>query len=49
MIRRLKCWLFHHDTFSFPNGTTVCRRCWKWWRIAEKVELPHLLRNRGAL
>jgi hypothetical protein len=31
MIRRILCWLFSHDTFSFDNGTTVCRRCYRWW------------------
>ena len=31
MMRRFLCWLLGHNTFSFSNGTTVCRRCFKWW------------------
>ena len=33
MIRRLMCWLFHHDTFMFPTGAVVCKRCFKWWAV----------------
>ena len=31
MMRRFLCWLLGHNTFSFPSGAVVCRRCWKWW------------------
>ena len=33
MLNRILCWLLSHDTFSFPNGATVCKRCWKWWNV----------------
>ncbi len=33
MIRRLMCWLLDHDTFEFPSGAMVCKRCWKWWPV----------------
>lgn len=31
MSRLLTCWLFGHKVFHFPNGTEVCRRCFRWW------------------
>ena len=33
MIRRLICWIFDHDTFTFPNGGAVCKRCFRWWLV----------------
>jgi len=32
-MRRFLCWLLGHNTFSFPSGAMVCRRCWWWWRV----------------
>jgi hypothetical protein len=31
MIRRLLCLILSHDTFSFPSGAVVCKRCFRWW------------------
>ena len=31
MIARLICLLFAHDTFHFPSGAAICKRCFRWW------------------
>lgn len=32
-MKTIICWLFGHKLFSFPHGTAVCKRCWKWWAV----------------